>query len=228
MTYVVPTMWRWPPFVDFLCDLVHNPWIGQIVIVDNDRGSRPAAPVLEHPMVQLVDPGHNIGVNPAWNLGVDLAQYPRVCVANDDIRFDTRVFRAVADRVTPDVGVTGIGVGLCDSYITDGAIRVVDWRPGINTFGFGQLFFVHKHSYTPIPDQLRIYFGDNYLFDKSIWSGRRIQVIQDLFYHSPYSVTTQSQRSQSLQCFLQEKEIYRDIIQQHGHIPTTWCPEHYG
>lgn len=230
ISYVVPTMWKYEPFVDFLKDLVDHHLIGEIILIDNDPINRPQSDVFLNAKIKILTQGKNIFVNPAWNWGVSEAKFDKIAIANDDILFDARVFKRVYDFIIPEFGPAGLSVLPNEMYHVDGLIRIREWSPGINTFGFGMLMFVNKLSWTIIPNELDIYFGDNFIFDSALWQHKKIHVISDIFYHSPYGQTGKSlpELSSFMKSkFEKEKIVYSSIIQSNGYDPKYWCPEHY-
>jgi hypothetical protein len=227
ISVVIATMWRYEPFANFLADMVHHHLVGEIIIIDNDSKNRPAHDVFDNPKIKISDFKRNIYVNPAWNIGVLGALYDKVCIANDDVIFDLRVFDRVYDQLTPDVGAIGLSVLPNEMHHVTGEIRIVPFTAGANTFGFAMVMFVHKQNFQLIPKNLQIYFGDNYIFDNSLWRGLRVLLIQEIFYHSPYGVTAEKAVPNHIEFFKREKEVYRDVIIANGRVPAEWCPEHY-
>lgn len=189
---VVPTMWKYPPFLDFLKDLVEFPLITDIIIFNNNVDETPTDPILKHSKILLIHNSKNIFVNPAFNRGVELAQEDNVCLINDDIIFDLRVFYRVPQVLSEHSGVVGICPGLAEYNqppITSGAIRFVPWQPGNHTFGFGCLMFINKGWWIPIPNEFVLYFGDNWIFDTCIIRGRQNYFITDMLFYTPYAQT---------------------------------------
>jgi hypothetical protein len=226
ISYVVATMWRYEYFVDFLEELVNHHLIGEIIIIDNDPTRRPISNVFLNGKIKILTTGENTFVNPAWNWGVREAQYDKVAIANDDIIFDLRVFQKIYNYITPDVGSIGLSVLPNEMHHVDGVIRVRDWNFDYNTFGFAMLMFVHKKSWEPIPEKLIAYFGDNFIFDNSLWNNRKIYLITDILYHSPYGQTGKDLPFLK-EMFEKEKIFYAEVIRSKGYDPKIWCPEHY-
>lgn len=227
ISVVFATMWRYKPFSNFLADMVNHHLVGEIIIIDNDYEKRPNHEIFSHPKIKICNFKRNTYVNPAWNIGIIGAQHDKVCIANDDVIFDLRLFDRVYDNLTENVGCIGMSVLPNEMHHPIGEIKIVPWAPGINTFGFAMCMFIHKKNFELIPDSLKIYFGDNFIFDNSIWRKLPILLVQDVFYHSPYGVTG-SVISNKTEFFEREKEIYRNIIMSKGHTPALWCPEHFG
>jgi len=189
---VIPTMWRYEPFVDFLVKLVDYDLVDEIILIDNDNTRRPSADVLNHSKIKNYDFGRNIFVNPAWNFGVHISKNNNVCILNDDVSFDLRLFNRVGAVLSEQTGVIGICPGL-DEFkqppYRDGSIDVIPWR-GEHTFGFGCLMCVHKSWWDDIPDGLDIYYGDNWIFDSCLVKGKTNYFITNIDMHTPYASTT--------------------------------------
>jgi hypothetical protein len=190
-TVVVPTMWKYPPFLDFIQDLVDFELVGEVIIHNNNVAETPNHPVLNHSKVRHYAHPQNIFVNPVFNHGVRTAQHSRICLMNDDVIFDLRIFYRVHDILTENTGIVGICPGLSEFKqipFECGATKIVPWT-GQHTFGFGCLMFVHREAYIPIPDTFHLYYGDNWIFDTALRSGRTNYLITDAFYYTPYATT---------------------------------------
>jgi glycosyltransferase involved in cell wall biosynthesis len=187
---VVPTMWRLKDqFVSFINQLCLHPAVDEIIIIDNDNTQTPQ---LSHEKIKIKDFGKNIYVNPAWNLGVVVSRNNRICILNDDVMFDLGLFEKLQDLITPESGVFGLCPGVSDfnqpPYI-NGAIDVIPWTTQ-HTYGFGCLMFIHKDSWQPIPEGLKIYYGDNYIFDLQLSRNKTNYLLTNVMFHTPFAVTT--------------------------------------
>lgn len=191
---VIPTMWKYKPFTGFLKDLVKFPLVDEIIIINNDNSVTPTDDILNHEKITMVDYGHNIYVNPAWNAGVKLSKNKKICIVNDDIIFDLRLFYKVDDVLSLNSGVLGLCPGSKDfnqPQFTDGSIDIVPWQGEI-IFAYGSLMFVHKDSWIDIPEDLKVYYGDNWIFDSWIMRGCTPWLITNLLHYTSYATTTGS------------------------------------
>lgn len=189
---IVPTLWRYAPFVDFIKDLVKFDMVDDIIIINNNVAATPQDPVLHHWKVRLVNEPENTGVNPAWNKGVTGAKNDKICILNDDVVFDLKMFYHVDSVLTPESGVVGICPGVKDFNqppFVSGVIKVIPWT-GQHTYGFGCLMFVHRAWWVEIPAGLKIYYGDNWIFDTCLSRGRTNYIITDALFHTPYATST--------------------------------------
>lgn len=191
LTLVVPTLWKFPPFLDFVEDVLKVPTVGEVIIVDNDPTHRPEHAVLYDPRVTLKD-DENLYVNRAWNWGVAHSKHEQICIINDDMVVDLKLFFKVGRFVTPDFGLTGLCPGhtaVKQEPLTSGTIRFRPWNRD-HTLGFGSLFFVHRDNWIPIPHELQIYYGDNWAFDTQLILGRQNILALDCLHFTPWAATT--------------------------------------
>ena len=177
-------MWVPDSFETSLNNLVSHQLVNEIIIIDNKHQSNPYWDVLKHKKVKNLIQSSNINVNPSWNLGKKVAKNELLCFLNDDIIFDTNVFDFLLHKLKCDVGIIGIDL---TSQNKQFALKEVFERP----FGFGCLFFMHKDNYFNIPDKLLMFYGDDYLFEMNIRSGK-INMTIDIETNGVYGSTSSS------------------------------------
>ena len=186
-------MWRCVDLTnELLTNLVLCDKVDEIIIIDNDTNITPDLEVLLNDKIKIINQQENIGVNPAWNLGVKLSKNDKLCIVNDDIVFDTNVFNKIDQYVTPEYGVHGIVVGdekLGQPASTDYSIDFYKWEPGKIIHCFGQLMFIHKANWEDIPNELVINFGDDAIFHYQVVKNRTNLLIYNIEFRSPMSQT---------------------------------------
>lgn len=213
ISVVVPTLWRFPPFLNFVQQLVELSVIEEVIIVNNNIEMTPTHPVLAHSKVRLLSFQQNIFVNPAWNLGVQLSQSDKICIINDDVIVDLKLFFVMDEFLSKDMGLVGLCPGRPEfnqPSITDGNICFQPWI-GEHTFGFGSLFFVDKNNWNPIPNDLNVYYGDNWAFDTQIRMCRTNWIITNCFYYSPWAASTSTINMN--EWMDKETPVYRKALQ---------------
>lgn len=151
---VIPTLWIPSTFLTTLEDISKSPLVDEVIVISNNKSALPNRTFPSK--VKLISLEHNIGVNPAWNLGVAHAKNDKVLIANDDIIFDTKIFRWFEKAASKDFGCIGVDPV---SKATP-SIEEVEKR----NHGFGFLFCVNKKTFTPIPENIKIFFGDDWIF----------------------------------------------------------------
>ncbi len=105
ISVIIPTMWKYKPFIRFLADLTWVSSIGEIIIIDNNPSERPSTDLFLHPLINMITHGHNIYVNPAWNLGVEKSKHDKICLLNDDVIVDLKLFNRMETFLNPSVGL---------------------------------------------------------------------------------------------------------------------------
>lgn len=184
-------MWGCDFFVECLDDLLAHQRVEDVIVINNAVDRTPQYLPTSRKL-RMISQRDNIGVNPAWNLGVQIASSDRVCILNDDVVFDHKVFSRVDSVLSETSGVIGICPGVAEFNqppFETGLVRILPWG-GQHTYGFGCLMFVHRSWYIPIPKGLNIYYGDNWIFDTCMARGRTNYIITDSFFYTPFAVTS--------------------------------------
>jgi hypothetical protein len=217
-TVIVPTMWRAPGvFLQALQNYIRSELVSEIIIINNDASKTPCWLDLNHEKVIMVNEPTNTFVNPAWNKGVNMSSNDKICIANDDIVFDTRLFAKIYDRIIPENGVHGIITGEAhfnQPPTTDGSIDFIAWKPLDCIHCFGQLMFLHKDNWKPIIEGLNIYFGDDFIFHNNLHKGLTNWLIYNIHFFSPMAATS---KDTTITGGFHEKEqpIWVDYFQKH-------------
>lgn len=218
-TVIIPTMWKYKPFYQFLEDMVHVPTVGQIIIIDNDPENNPNLEIFNNPKIDLFTFNKNIYVNPAWNIGVQHSKFDRICLYGDDLIFDLKLFHRIYPHVSHQRGVYGIcpgNVEMGQPPLTNGNIDIVHAPQPYHyrtNFGFGMLMFLHKSNWIHIPDELKLYWGDNFVFDTQYYMMNQNYFITNLFHHTPFAVTT-SKITEHGEMLSYENTIYNSVMPQ--------------
>jgi glycosyltransferase involved in cell wall biosynthesis len=224
---VVPTMWRCPViFQQALQRYITSPYVSDIVIINNDPVNTPDWSLLKNPKVHMHTRGHNIRVNPAWNLGVTLAAQDRIAIVNDDIVFDSNVFARLQGRIAAHKPVHGIITGephFNHPATTDKSISFMEWKPDILIHGFGQAFFVHRANWPTIPDDITLFFGDDIVFQYHLHRGMTPVLIYNIDFESPMASTTKD-KSISGGFLEKEKPLFMEWAKQYPYTVKTHSP----
>ena len=191
---IIPTMWRANDvFYQALQSYIKWDLIDDIIIINNDINNTPEWEELKHFKIKVLNQESNIYVNPAWNLGVEVSINDKIGILNDDIVFDSTLFSKLQDEVVPENGVFGIITGEAKfnhPQYTDGSISFKKWNNGDNIHGFGQAMFLHKSNWLPIIDELKIYYGDDYIFKTHLSKGLNNFLIYNIRFFSPMASTS--------------------------------------
>lgn len=166
---VMPTLWRSARTVPLLQALDRCPLVGEIQLVDNANEARPPLPPLEK--LRVTNPGRNVYVNPAWNLGVRKASRPLLGLVNDDVTFDVEALLAFVLHHRKRLGCFGIHPASFDPDATPTPIRLEAGNHLADQWAC--VLFLQRRHYVPVPQELRIWYGDD-------WIASHVRPVQSL------------------------------------------------
>ena len=235
ITVVIPTMWKankW--LIKSLENYEYVPEIKEILLIDNDKERFNNLTNDEHStelefitLRRLIENSRkitrivndkNIFVNPAWNLGVRRARYAKICISNDDIVVDQTVFPLINNILTPSSGPFGLITGekhFNHPESTDLSISISPWNPQISCHGFGQFYFVHASTWKEIPENMLVYFGDDYVIHTNLFEKRNVNLIHNIYFDSPFAHTVKHLSGRE-QIFQADEKGYQETTR---HMP---------
>ena len=154
---ILPTIWKSEYTIELLERYSKSDYVGEIILIDN----APTKDIVMDKVIQIKE-HDNTYVNPAWNKGVRLSKYENITISNDDILFDIDEYYNYLAELNPFVDYGYIG-SHSENYkltqTTDVRFEVYDNQ---NNFGgWGCLFSFHKSKWRDIPNELKIWYGDN-------------------------------------------------------------------
>lgn len=163
---IIPTLWKSNRTKKLIKDLNDCQYVDEIIIIDNTgTEERDILPTI-YPKLRMVSKGENIYVNPAWNWGIELAKNDLIALVNDDINFNPNIFGVIDEKTLKYVGIIGMGEGNYKGEIDETMGSYIDsWAPGISDWGWGCLIMLHKTFWIDIPDNIKIWYGDNFIKD---------------------------------------------------------------
>jgi len=163
---IIPTMWRSNKTSKLLKDLYESKYVHEIIIIDNDVVAKNVDLDQYSDKIRYYPQTENIYVNPAWNLGVSLANNDLLCICNDDINFDVNDY---IQFILPHISELGIfGANIRPFFkVTKNLLNKINnikiINAALSTQGFGMLMFMNKKNWINIPSSLKIWFGDDWL-----------------------------------------------------------------
>ena len=194
---IIPTLWRAKEFTDHLVNvLVEDESVGEIIIIDN----APADFFYDNEKVITFWSIENMYVNPSWNLGIKESSYDKFIIFNDDIIIPYNFVSQLEHLLTEDKGLVGIdsrGVIQVDSFSSENITfldREIALKSIVNrNWGFGIAFGGHHKSYHKIPENIRIWYGDDYLVQMNNEQGKVNYVIDDVPIFTRMSTTSDAE-----------------------------------
>ena len=191
---IIPTLWKAKEFLDHLVDvLIEDESVGEIIIIDN----APADFSYDNEKIFILRQEENLYVNPSWNLGIEESECDKFIILNDDIIIPYNFIFQLQYLLTEDKGIVGIdekSVIKEDSF-KDESVTFLDRKIVLKplndrTWGFGIVIAGHKKSYYKVPENIRIWYGDDYLVNMNIEAGKINYVIDDLPIFTKMSTTS--------------------------------------
>ena len=167
--------------LQLLSVLHHDKAVSEILLIENGSiEDRPSILSSISEKIKLLPQEQNLYVNPSWNLGVSESSEDYVGILNDDIIVPLNLFTYLNYFDMDNHGV----FGACDYLIQEMqlpqrfSVRYVQAATtGDRVWGYGVLMAMKKSHYYPIPEDLLIWAGDDYLFHENRKAGRTNAII---------------------------------------------------
>lgn len=181
ISVVIPTMWKNNRLIHMIPLYQQCPFINEIIIIDNSNEFHTKN--LKRDKVTIYTPEKNIFVNPAWNMGVKLSSSDIVCIINDDISVDIRIFEYLSKSLPK-----GIIAGPHKDTFNNPNIQ---YNPSIektnsHTYGWGTFITLHKEDWIDIPKELKVFYGDVWLFE---YVKKECRIINNFIIHADMNST---------------------------------------
>lgn len=209
VSVIIPTVYKNYSVLQALVDrLEADDAVSEIIIINNT--TKPLNPELKGSKLKIYTPEINLYVNKSWNFGVSVAENDIFLLINDDILCCNNFCSNILKTKILDNDVTGL-VGLDNKYIRnytadnyqDGffmlekdvdykRFKIIEMYGTFRTDTWGSALFGRKKNYYPIPDELNIIYGDNYLILKNLKNGKINFMISNVVFNHIKSQTSLS------------------------------------
>lgn len=192
-TVIIPTMWLSEYIKTMVGVYARSPFVKEIIIIDNAPKNTVNFP---YEKVKKHTKGHNIYVNPAWNLGASLAESENLLIANDDILINEHDFNNLIEK-SIDFLHDNVIIGPSEYNFKTPTLPkqpLVFERFTKNfTYGFGTFMLMKRTSYTIIPEDILIFHGDVILFKTNT-----VYLFTGVYIDTPMSITLKSKENPEL------------------------------
>lgn len=183
-------MWRCDLLKSSLNEYINSEFIDDIIIIDNEPTKKFDLP--KNNKIKYLTKGYNIFVNPAWNWGVSESKNENLIIANDDILIQN-IDYYLENFLLYENSI----IGLSSSKLNSTDIITIEDSVGNMPKGFGCFFYLRKKNYIPIPEDLKIFYGDVILYNSTI---------EKKVFYGPNIEIKMSVTSNSFLNFFREKE----------------------
>lgn len=182
---VIPTLWKSNRIHKLLDDLIKCDDVDEIIIIDNNKGYyNHYDRILDK--VNLIQMDDNIYVNPAWNLGVSLSKNYSIALVNDDINFNTIIFKFLNSYRLDRFGIIGMDTLNYKTHIEAPKIQKED-RRNVQRFGWGCFIAFDKKYWIDIPDNIKLWYGDDFI---RMFNNAPVSYITDFKIETDMSTTS--------------------------------------
>lgn len=138
--------------------------VSEIIVIDNSTKGYS----VESEKLRVIIPKENLFVNPSWNLGVKEAKENLIALLNDDITIPNDFCKNVATQMNENMGIVGFHRDFIENIkeimptpeTTNLTLTPAKGRCGF----FGIAMFFYKTAYYEIPEDMKIFWGDDWLY----------------------------------------------------------------
>lgn len=165
--------------------------VSEIIVIDNSTKGY----TYESDKVRVIVPKENLFVNPSWNLGIKEAKEEIVALLNDDITIPENFCQSVISQMHEKMGVVGfhrdyiinIPKVMPTPTLTNIVLEKATGRCGF----FGIAMFLYKTSYFEVPEDIKIFWGDDWLYYQNKKRKRNNYYIagQEIYHYGSLSST---------------------------------------
>ncbi len=156
-TVVIPTMWRSDLLYLALKQYVNSLWINEIILIDNNHNLVNQKKIKDK-KVKIISKKENLFVNPSWNIGCELSSNDNIIFINDDVFIsDINKLIKVIDNSNFDL----VGLDLKNSNKHEEIVITEIDKKTKRPYGFGCCFFIKKEKFKTIPNEIKIWYGDD-------------------------------------------------------------------
>lgn len=164
---IIPTLWRSPFITGLVKQLNDLGEVGEIIIVDNDITK--SIDFTNYSKVKFIKNETNNFVNPSWSQGVNIAQFEKLCIINDDVIVPDILFRVMDSFINKDMGMVGLSSEVFDNTLANveqlnNGQSITITKCNRRNFGYGCCIFMHRDNFCSIPDGMKIQYGDDWIF----------------------------------------------------------------
>jgi hypothetical protein len=185
---IIPTLWKSNVILDNVLHLSKSSFVKEIIIISNTKERKKLQKkVGKIAKINIKHNGRNNFVNKSWNMGYEISSSENLCFCNDDVKFDVnRTFNFLSSITLSNRGIIGsppVGSSVSGPVHLAGCKNM--------PIDYGCLFFINKSNYTFIPEKIKIWFGDVWLFENC----SKRYIIKNINVSGEKSATSNSFRS---------------------------------
>jgi hypothetical protein len=156
-TIVIPTMWKSDLLDLALKEYAKSLWVNEIILIDNDHNLINQKKI-KNKKIKVISKKENLFVNPSWNIGHELSTNDNIIFINDDI-FISNISKLIKIIDKSNFDLIGLDLQNSNKYEE---IKITEVSNNTKRpYGFGCCFFIKKEKFKKIPNEIKIWYGDD-------------------------------------------------------------------
>lgn len=195
LTAIIPTLLKNKEYLVNLIDVLSSDnSVEKIIIVNNSKEQFKT----NNSKTKIIFNGENLYVNPSWNLGVKLATTEYVALINDDIKIPNNFCSKILEKVNDNMGIIGMNSdNVINTRNKAGEIVVNSEKVPLGNSQdielipifqrpdcYGVFMLFKKSNYVEIPEDVKIYFGDDWIIREAAKQGKtNVTIYGQNIYH---------------------------------------------
>jgi hypothetical protein len=154
-----------------LSELDASPHVQKIIVLDNTKDKK-FKDNFSCQKLDLIENGKNIYVNPAWNLGMSRVNSDHYIILNDDILCHRNIFKIANEYMTKNQNLGILTFKTVQNMpiekYKEAMIDLIEKKSNITLSipnnRIGWFMCGRKKDWVDIPNSLKIWFGDDYIY----------------------------------------------------------------
>ena len=165
ISYIIPTILKFDGLEKQILEIGNTECVSEIIVINNSNGEKLPDIKCKLPIIEII-PEEPSFCNGAWNIGFDNAKSEYIVLSTDDIEYDTNVLNMILSEIK-SIEPFGL-IGMDYEYISNDLSTVNDITLEEarldREYGFGIMMIMKKDNYIKIPDDIKHWYGDDFLY----------------------------------------------------------------
>ena len=189
ISVVIPTLQKNKTILEKLINILERDnSVSEIILIDNSRSGYETT----HEKVKVIIPGENenLYVNQSWNKGAENASEEIFALFNDDLlvceNFCSKVLDLINDK--SDTGCIGMATSSVINTTVynypEETVFELEEDKSERPFNWGTIIFCKKNLYKAIPENIKIWCGDDFIRYSVLENSKKIYDLKNaVIYH---------------------------------------------
>jgi len=164
---IIPTLFKSPILLNNLLRILNqSESVTEIILINNTTQDLKLENVSLKLNIQT--PPENLYVNPSWNYGFKLAQEEYLLILNDDIIISENFIENLSHMSIEDYGLIGVEEQSIQQTLDKTPYQTQEdiiHEATARTWGYGIILVLKKDHFLEIPEEMKIWYGDDYIFN---------------------------------------------------------------